>query len=313
MKVGLIVGREQTFPPAFIESVNSRNAGVTAEFVKIGGTSLLDTVDYAVIVDRMSHEVPYYRAYLKKAVADGCIVVNNPFWWTADDKFFNCVLAQRLGVEVPKTVVLPNKTYEADVTEASFRNLAPIDWASIAAYTGLPAVLKPGIGGGAKNVSMCDTLEELEAAYDRSGHLLMVVQEKIEYESYARCFCIAREHVRVARYEHRNPYAERYREEGDQGFSPELEERIKRDCLTLCRALGYDMNTVELAVRDGIPYAIDFLNPAPEFERHSMKPHNFDWVVQHMTELVISYAHRERTLPTQEISWQRMLNAVPAI
>src|ERR1700736_5298390 len=149
MKVGLIVGRENTFPLAFIEAVNRKNIeGVTAELVKLGGTRMDEVVPYRVIIDRMSHEVPYYRTYLKKAVHDGTIVVNNPFWWTADDKFFECVLAQKLGVAVPRTVLVPNKSYEADVIEESLRNLVqPIPWDELLAYVGLPAVLKPAIGG----------------------------------------------------------------------------------------------------------------------------------------------------------------------
>ena len=111
LKVGLMVGREWSFPPAFIDEVNGRSTGVTAEFVKLGGTRMAEPSEYAVIVDRISHEVPYYRAYLKNAVLQGTTVINNPFMWTADDKFFEASLATRLGVASPKTVVLPNKDY----------------------------------------------------------------------------------------------------------------------------------------------------------------------------------------------------------
>ena len=82
-KIGIIVGREWSWPPAFIEEVNKRNAGVTAEFVKMGGTRMNEANPYAVIVDRISHEVPYFRSYLKSAMLQGTRVVNNPFMWTA--------------------------------------------------------------------------------------------------------------------------------------------------------------------------------------------------------------------------------------
>ena len=103
LKVGLIVGREWSFPPAFIEEVNRRNEGVTAEFVKLGGNRMDEPNAYAVIIDRISHEVPYYRTYLKHAAVQGATVVNNPFMWSADDKFFEATLAARLGVVSPKT------------------------------------------------------------------------------------------------------------------------------------------------------------------------------------------------------------------
>ena len=105
LKVGLMVGREWSFPPAFIEEVNRRDAGVEAEFVRIGGTRMNEPNPYAVIVDRISHEVPYYRSYLNNAVLQGTTVVNNPFMWAADDKFFEASLADKLGVASPKTYV----------------------------------------------------------------------------------------------------------------------------------------------------------------------------------------------------------------
>src|SRR5262245_25711509 len=106
-KVGVIVGREWSFPPAFIEEVNGRDAGVVAELARLGGTRMDEPVEYDVLVDRISHEVPYYRSYLKHAALHGAAVVNNPFMWTADDKFFEASLAAKLGVASPKTVVLP--------------------------------------------------------------------------------------------------------------------------------------------------------------------------------------------------------------
>ena len=104
LRVGLMVGREWSFPPAFVDEVNGRNEGVTAEFVQLGGTKMDEPCPYAVIVDRISHEVPYYRSYLKNAVLQGTTVVNNPFMWTSDDKYFESSLAHKLGVAHPKTL-----------------------------------------------------------------------------------------------------------------------------------------------------------------------------------------------------------------
>src|SRR5438045_6545084 len=133
LKVGLFVGLECSFPPAFIEEVNRRYEGVVAEFVKLGGTLIEEPCHYTVIIDRISQEVPYYRVYLKYAILQGVTVVNNPFMWTADDKFFEAALATNLGIAHPKTVVLPNKEYVPGIVhEESLRNLIyPIDWHGI--------------------------------------------------------------------------------------------------------------------------------------------------------------------------------------
>ncbi len=303
LKVGLMVGREWSFPPAFIEEVNGRNEGVTAEYVKLGGTRMDEPNQFAVIVDRISHEVPYYRSYLKNAVLQGVRVVNNPFMWTADDKFFEASLATKLGVASPKTIVLPNKDYVPGIVhDESLRNLVyPLDWQGILDYIGLPCVLKDAHGGGWRDVYVCHTLTELWDAYNQSGLLTMVLQEFIEWDHYVRCMVLGQEYVLPMKY---NPHEKKYHVSHDH-LSPELGQRIVEDCLTLVRALGYDMNTVEFAVRDGVPYAIDFMNPAPDMDIYSLTPHYFDWVVQHMADMVIKMA-KDPQPQVAELKWNRL-------
>ena len=170
-KVGILVGREQTFPVSLINSVNERGGGeVVAEFVKIGGVRHDGGKEYDLIVDRISHQVPFYRAYLKRAALAGTIIINNPFWWSADDKFFNYSLAEKLGVAVPRTVLLPQKDYMEDITGESLRNLEfPLDWQGIADYVGFPAYIKPFDGGGYRMLSL---LEPRRTCPRRFKHML---------------------------------------------------------------------------------------------------------------------------------------------
>ena len=147
-----------------------KGVGVAAEFVKLGGTKMNELAEYSVIVDRISHEVEYYRGYLKHAVLQGSYVINNPFWWTADDKYFNYSVAAKLGIAIPKTVLLPQKGYptDVDITSESLHNLKyPVDWDGLLDYVGRPAILKPYSGGGWKHVYKVNNKEELFAAYDR--------------------------------------------------------------------------------------------------------------------------------------------------
>jgi hypothetical protein len=171
----------------------------------------------------------------------------------------------------------------------SLRNLRyPLDWEAIVRYVGLPAVLKPNVGGGWKDVSVVDSTEELLAAYDRSGQKTMILQQFIEWDEYLRCICIGREHILPIRYNPKAEFMARY--EVDRPPEGELRRRAVADATTLVQALGYDMDTVEFAVKDGVLYAIDFLNPAPDFDDFSIKEESFAWVLDRMSDLVIKYA-----------------------
>jgi hypothetical protein len=288
LKVGLLTGREWSFPPAFIAEVAKRDAGVEVEYVKLGGTSMDEPIPYAVIFDRISHEVPYYRTYLKHAVLQGCTVVNNPFMWSADDKLFDASLATRLGVASPKTVALPNRDYVPGIDhKESLKNLKyPLDWKSIVDFIGMPCILKDAHGGGWKEVYVCRSLDELIHNYDTSGLLTMIVQEFIEWDHFVRCLSLGQRDVLPMKYD---PRERRYLVEHEH-LSPELGKRIVDDSLTLMRALGYDMCSLEFAVRGGIPYAIDFMNPAPDMDLNSLTPHYFDWAVKGMADLAIRLA-----------------------
>jgi hypothetical protein len=306
-KIGLIVGREWSFPPAFIEEVNRRDEGVVAEYVKLDAPRMDEPAQYRVIIDRISHEVPFYRAYLKHAALMGVTVINNPFMWSADDKFFGATLATSLGLASPKTVVLPNKEYIPGIVHTeSLRNLVfPLDWRGVIEYVGLPCVLKDAHGGGWKDVYVCHSLEELLHHYDHSGLLTMIVQEFIQWDAFVRCLCIGREEILPIKYD---PGAKKYHP--DREFlPPTLMKRIVEDSRTLVRALGYDMNSMEWAVRDGVPYAIDFMNPAPDMDIYSLTPEWFEWVVSAMADMTIRMAKQPVAKPAA--SWQAFLGGGP--
>lgn len=307
-KIGVLYGMEQTFPPALVDRINAMNVpGVVAEHLKVGGVKMAHPSGYRVIIDRISQDIPFYRAYLKNAVLSGTIVVNNPFWWTADDKFFNYALASQIGIAIPKTVILPHHTHPPDTTSQSMRNLMyPLNWEEIFEYVGFPAFLKPYSGGGWKHVYKVNSPEELFAAYNQTGDLCMTLQEGIEFEEYFRCYVVGQEKVHVMPYDPKRPHAERYVLDGP-AVEPALYDRVVKDCLTICRALGYDLNTVEFAVRDGVPYAIDFLNPAPDADYYSVGADNFEWIVNAVAEMAVKKALSEEK-PAADYRWSSFLN-----
>jgi len=280
-KIGILYGQENTFPFALIDKINSMNVpGIKAEAVQLDKVQQGMASGYAVIIDRISQDVPFYRAFLKTAAISGTAVINNPFWWSADEKFFNNSIAISVGVPVPKTYLLPSNQMPTDTNANSFRNLKyPMDWNGIVEDIGFPAYMKPHSGGGWKSVYRVESLDDLFAKHNETEQLVMMLQEEIVFEEYFRCYCIGGKYVRIMQYEPRNPHHLRYAVDTPPS-SQKLLDTIHDYVLRLNDALGYDFNTVEFAVRDGIPYAIDFCNPAPDADVASVGQENFDWVVE---------------------------------
>ncbi|HEX6901076.1 MAG TPA: hypothetical protein VF789_15235 [Thermoanaerobaculia bacterium] len=290
-KIGILFGQEDTFPQAFIERVNAKGVdGVVAEPVRIDKLIQGEPSGYDVIIDRISQDVPFYRAYLKNAALNGTAVINNPFWWSADEKFFNNCLATKIGVAVPKTVLLPSHQPPPDTGPKSFRNLAyPLDWEGIFNYVGFPAYFKPFAGGGWKNVYRLENPDQFFRAYSETGQLVMMLQEEIVFTEYFRCYALDCRDIHIMQYDPRQPFHLRYVRNGPP-VDPALLQKVYDGVMALNVWLGYDFNTVEMAVRDGVPYAIDFCNPAPDADVHSIGEDNFGWIVEAAANMAIRRA-----------------------
>ncbi len=305
-KIGILYGMENTFPTALVDRINSKNVkNVVAEHMKIGAVHMAEACPYHVIIDRVSHDIEFYRAYLKNAALGGTVIINNPFWWSADDRFFNYALASKLGVAIPRTVILPHKNLPAGTTGQALRNLIfPLNWDEVFDYVGFPAFLKPFNGGGWKNVSRVHSRDDFFRAYDDSGVLCMMLQAQVNVEEYYRCYVVGQKEVRIIKYDPGLPHDQRYAKDTTVS-SKSLERRMFQDALTLCRALGYDLNSVEFAIQDGVPYAIDFLNPSPEAAAYYIGEENFEWLVENVAELAIERATTRNSAP--EYHWSHFL------
>lgn len=297
-KIGVLRGMETTFPDGLIHHINETysDSGIVAEFIKLDTVQMDKDPGYAVILDRISHEIPFYRSYLKWAALKGTYIVNNPFWWSADDKFIDNIIAEAAGVAVPRSAILPHKDRMPNTDDTSYRNLNyPVDWQSLFEYIGFPAFLKPHDGGGWRGVTKVNNEQEFFDAYNDSGTDCMMLQENIDFEDYFRCYGVGQDTVRIMRY---NPLAAnsqaRYAEVDPNPVAPKMLKRVEKDVLAICQALGYDFNTVEFAVRDGIPYAIDFMNPAPDADYHSVGRENYEWVIKTVGKFLVDKAKKAK-------------------
>jgi glutathione synthase/RimK-type ligase-like ATP-grasp enzyme len=305
MKIGVLRGRENSFPEAFIAKVNSMGKGVTAEFAQLGGTKLNEPVPYRVVLDRMSHEVPYYSVYLKMAALQGTYCINNTFWRTADDKFFGYAAAEKLGIAEPKTVVLPNREYVDDVTTDSLRNLWPTDFPMYLDYVGVPCIMKPAFGGGWKDVTKITSLEHLIETYNGSGQKTMMLQEFITWDLYIRVPTIGRRWARAIRYDPAPMGMGGYNQDYDI-LPRAIRDEAEEISLRYNRALGYDMNAVEFAYKDGRYYGIDLTNYTPDMDYRSFKDAHFPWAVEKMAEFAVEKALSGEPTPSLP-DWKALL------
>jgi hypothetical protein len=291
-QIGLLIGDEWSWPPAFINEVNRRKVGVRADMVKLDGTQLAESSGYHVIVDRISHEIPYYRIFLKTTVLAGTTVINNPLWSSANDRFFNASAVQRMGFAHPRAVALPTHSYVEGVLDGSLRNLNyPIPWEQHIEYLGgFPVVLRSVREGGSRRVYILDSYEELWRSYDKTGAEPMMLREHICWDKYVRCLCIGSQHVLPVRYTP-GPASGRPRYQRDDSYLT-LDERqqVIESARRINRALGYDINAIDFAFQDGMLYAVDVTNPVPEFDVNALTPHIFDWLVKAMADFTIGLA-----------------------
>lgn len=287
-KVGVLHGKERAFPEAIKAGINAAGKGeVVAESVRIDKLVQGHPSGYDIIIDRISHDVPFYRAWVKNAAACGAAVMNNPYWLDIEEKFIGNIVAMQHGIPVPKTVLLPSNQHPPDTDNNSFTNLAmPLDWDYIFNHIGFPSYMKPFSGGGWKHVYKLNNADELYAKHQETGTLVMLLQEEIIFDAYFRCYCIGGEHVRLMPYEPRNPHHARYQADFPH-VSEALKDLMKEYVLTINKALGYDINTIEFAIRDGIPYAIDFTNPAPDANPDSVGKENYEWLLHAVTDMVL--------------------------
>ena len=307
LRIGVLRGRENSFPDAFIQKVNGMEKDVIAEYVQLGGTKLNEKVPYRVVVDRMSHEVPYYEVYLKMVALQGTYCINNTFWRSADDKFFGYAAAEKLGIAAPRTVVLPNKSYVEDVTGESLRNLWPVDFAGLLDYVGTPCIVKPAFGGGWKNVHKIHNVDELMEKYNGSGTLTLMLQEFISWDVFIRVPTVGRRWARAIRYDPA-PLAQGGYDQDYGALPARLRDEAEELSLKFNEALGYDMNALEFAVRDDRFYGIDLTNYTPDFDHRSLKDAHFPWVVEKMASFAVEKALSKASTPKVP-DWKALLLA----
>ncbi len=296
-RIGVLTGEEHEFPDALIETINKKGTSVKAEIAKISYTKTDDITSYDVIIDRISHIVPYYRSYLKFAVLDNTYVISNPYTWSIDSRFFSMALANRLGLKTPRTVILPNKYIARDATPDTFRNLDyPMSWQAIIDYVGVPAIFKDNNIGGRQETHRVHNVDELIEWYDESGTRTKLLQRIIESDTHIHSFVAGHEEVMSLRFSIKD---NRYKSEIISNEDA-LGATLANAALRITQAYQYDVNMVEFVIQEDEIYVINGTNPAPQISHALMNDEQFQWCVEEIAEVTIDRALRP--LPQQPIA-----------
>ncbi len=287
--IGFLTGKEEPFTSDMIRRIKAiGNGEVVADLCPVPQLSLDMEIPYSLIIDRISHVMPYYLQYAQKAMMGGTYVINNPFRFYVD-KFYGYALAKEIGVPVPRTVLLPPREQRKSMDAEDLKNLVfPLNWQEIVDYIGFPAFFKPADGWGWRDVYKVESFDELMHYYSQSGSTLMLLQEAVHYDHYVRCFCLGRKHTLPIKYLTDAPFHEQYVVDHSH-LTPRQGQLVHEYACAISDRLDFDMNVCEFAFRDGEPVAIDFTNMVPDTNPESIRWHYYEWVIETLSKVAVEY------------------------
>lgn len=321
-RIGLLVGDQAALTEA-IRARCKRHPDIECQRVLIGVTGERHISRYDVIIDRLSSRVPHYRAFLRASVLAGVRVINDPLATSADDPFFALSLAARLGVNVPRTVLLPQKSYDFSIiSNNSLQNLEfPLKWNVVGDYVHYPCLLRSAGRPARVRPRLVHSEGDLVAAFDQSGGDLVMAQQYFEGARAVRALCVAGEHVVLLTRGPSTPgrglatdwsMVEAADGDGPAGpLPPPLRERIARDTRSLARALGYELCAAHFAVYEGRAYLVRAPDPEPQLDPERITPRAFAVVMDHVTDLAVALARGEPR-PSSNHLWRQALAAAQA-
>jgi hypothetical protein len=295
--IGMLLGVEEDWPAAFEALLGRADIAVRAggethrfstERVTIEPFDLRMKPRHSLVIDRLGWWYPMPREWLKKVVLmDHIHLLNNPFTFQAMEKHAAYCAMIRLGLKVPETWMLPNKTPPDNPRFAGTaqRYVRYFDLEAVARAVGMPLYMKPFDGGAWVGVSRIENAEALSRAYDESEQRLMHLQASVDgYDSFARSLGIGAESI-VLNFHPEKPMHERYTV--DHSF---LTPRAGDEVLTILRTVNaffrWELNTCETLIRGDDVYPIDYANATPDLALTSLH-YYFPWAIRSLLKWVV--------------------------
>jgi hypothetical protein len=286
--IGLLLGAEEDWPTAFeqvlalvgpITTEDGVTHTLTSERLTIEPFDLRQPVRTGLVIDRLAHWYYHPREWLKKAaLVNGTYLLNSPFTFQSMEKHSAYCALMRLGLKVPRTILVPYKNPIDNVrwayTSAQYNK--PFDLKAIANDLGYPLYMKPFDGGGWRGVSRINDEADLVSAYDASGEMLMHLQATIDYEHFARALSIGPETM-VMDFRPDQPMHNRYAVSYDF-LTPTAGRQTAAISRVVNAFFGWEFNSCEMLVRGDDVYPIDYANACPDVAITSLH-YYFPWAI----------------------------------
>jgi hypothetical protein len=300
-RIGLLVGSDRTLAEAVIARCVAEPE-IECELARLGGTPERLVCRYDVLIDRISHQIPHYRAFLRVAALGGTLVLDDPFWASAVDRFFALSLAARLGIPTPRAVLLPQKAYGSGLDpDRSLGNLEfPLRWREISDYVRFPAVLEPVLPGSALSPATVNDQQSLWTAFDATGTEHTLLREHVDGTQRVRCIGIGPDSVLTVEVDLRSGLVLGHDDES--WLAAPLRERLGRYTLQLNAALGLHVASTDFVVLGGVPRLVEPSDPAVELGLSGLPARVFAQVVDALTDLAVRCAWAGRS-PAPIVPW----------
>lgn len=285
--IGLLLGAEEDWPTAFEQilrmvgplNVAGRRHEVTSERLTIEPFDLADPTRPELVIDRLAYWYYHPREWLKKAaLVNGTYLLNSPFTFQSMEKHSAYCAMIRLGLNVPRTILVPYKNPIDNVrwayTAAKYNRSFDLD--AIAEELGYPMYMKPFDGGGWRGVSRVNDPDDLHRSYDQSGEMLMHLQATIDYDHFARALSIGPETM-VMDFRPDEPMHRRYAV--SHGFlSPSAGHQAVAISRIVNAFFAWEFNSCEMLVKGDDVYPIDYANACPDVAVTSLH-YYFPWAI----------------------------------
>lgn len=282
MKIGILTGREKMILERLCEIINQKNKEIQVDLVRLEGSRFDEDIPYTLIIDRISHLVPYYNSYLKFAKQVGVYIINNPLTRDVLDLNLQNLISNELGIRFPKTVCI---TGDFPVPNPSARNLVyPLPWMDHVDYLGgFPIIIHIPSMTGQVFKKVITSMNEF-TSIQKDLYTTIMLQELKEYALYIRCICVGKSEAILLQ---NNSSTNKYEQVADK---TSWSSNIIEASIKLSAYLDYDFCAIDWGMFGGEIYVLDNVDPMPNISLSSVNYDVSEWCINQLADTCLNIA-----------------------